>query len=239
MDIKRIETGIDKLDGLIEGGFPSNSSILVSGPSGTGKTIFCTQFLMHGAKKGEKGLYVALEERPSDVRREMTRFSWDLAKFEEEGTLLMLDVANPRARLPSKEKYSIQTQFDVESFANKLYEMISQNDIKRVVIDSLPALTFHFGDFGEIRNAIHEINNLLLELGCTVVLVSETVDFSQGVSRFGVEEFVASGVIVLTYADSGTKMTKNLLVLKMRGTKHAVNRYPYQISNSGIDLQIV
>jgi KaiC/GvpD/RAD55 family RecA-like ATPase len=194
---------------------------------------------MHGAKKGEKGLYVALEERPSDVRREMTRFGWDLTKFEEDGTLLMLDVANPRARLPSKEKYSIQTQFDVEHFANKLYEMISQNDIKRVVIDSLPALTFHFGDFGEIRNAIHEINNLLLELGCTVILVSETTDFTHGVSRFGVEEFVASGVIVLTYADSGTKMTKNLLVLKMRGTKHAVNRYPYQISTSGIDLQIV
>ncbi len=239
MEIERIETGIQKLDGLIEGGFPSNSSILVTGPSGTGKTIFCIQFLTHGANKGEKGLYVALEERPSDVRREMTRFGWDLAKYEEDGSLLILDVANPRARMPSREKYSIQTQFDVETFANRLYEMIGQNEIKRVVVDSLPALTFHFGDFGEIRNAIHEINNLLLELGCNVVLVSETTDFTQGVSRFGVEEFVASGVIVMTYAESGAKMTKNLMVLKMRGTKHAVNKYPYQISDQGIDLQIV
>jgi KaiC/GvpD/RAD55 family RecA-like ATPase len=239
MEIERIETGIQKLDGLIEGGFPSNSSILVTGPSGTGKTIFCIQFLLHGASKGEKGLYVALEERPSDVRREMTRFGWDLSAQEKEGNLFILDVANPRARLPSREKYSIQTQFDTEHFANKLYEMISQNDVKRVVIDSLPALTFHFGDFGEIRNAIHEINNLLLELGCNVILVSETTDFREGVSRFGVEEFVASGVIVLTYSDSGSKMTKNLLVLKMRGTRHAVNRYPYQISDHGIDLQIV
>lgn len=239
MEIERIETGIDKLDGLIEGGFPSNSSILVSGPSGTGKTIFCVQYLVHGAQKGEKGLYVALEERPCDVRREMTRFGWDLKKYEEEGSLFVLDVANPRARMPSKEKYSIQTEFSVEAFANRLYEIISQNDIKRVVIDSLPALTFHFKDLGEIRNAIHEINNLLLELGCNVILVSETTSLGEGVSRFGVEEFVASGVLVMTYAESGTKMTKNLMVLKMRGTKHAVNKYPYQISERGIELQIV
>ena len=239
MDIKRIETGIQKLDGLIEGGFPSNSSVLVSGPSGTGKTIFGIQFLLHGASKGEKVLYVALEERPCDVRREMSRFGWDLAKYEEDGSLFILDVANPRARLPSKEKYSIQTEFSVESFANRLYTIISQNDVKRVVIDSLPALTFHFGNLGEIRNAIHEINNLLLELGCNVILVSETTDLTEGVSRFGVEEFVASGVIVMTYSESGSKMTKNLMVLKMRGTKHAVNRYPYQISENGIDLQIV
>jgi len=239
MEIERIETGIPKLDGLIEGGFPSNSSILVTGPSGTGKTIFCLQFLVHGASKGEKGLYVALEERPCDVRREMTRFGLDLAKLERDGSLLVLDVANPRARMPSKEKYSIQTEFKVETFANKLYEIISKNDIKRVVIDSLPALTFHFGDVGEIRNAIHEINNLLLELGCNVVLVSETTDFTKGVSRFGVEEFVASGVIVMTYAESGTKMTKNLMILKMWGTRHAVNRYPYQITSSGIELQVV
>ena len=239
MDIKRIETGIQKLDGLIEGGFPSNSSVLVSGPSGTGKTIFGIQYLLHGANKGEKVLYVALEERPCDVRREMSRFDWDLAKYEEDGSLFILDVANPRARLPSKEKYSIQTEFSVESFANRLYTIISQNDVKRVVIDSLPALTFHFGNLGEIRNAIHEINNLLLELGCNVILVSETTDLSEGVSRFGVEEFVAGGVIVMTYSESGSKMTKNLMVLKMRGTKHAVNRYPYQISENGIDLQIV
>ncbi len=239
MEIERIETGIKELDDLIEGGFPSNSSVLVSGPSGTGKTIFCIQYLMHGAEKGDKCLYVALEERPRDVRREMTRFGWDLSKAEEEGNLFMLDVANPRARLPSREKYSIQTEFTVETFANKIYEMITENDIKRVVIDSLPALTFHFGDFGEIRNAIHEINNLLLELECTVILVSETTDFNKGVSRFGVEEFVASGVIVMTYAETGSKMTKNLMVLKMRGTKHAVNKYPYQIGEDGIELQIV
>ena len=239
MDIERIETGIPKLDGLIEGGFLSNSSVLITGPSGTGKTIFCIQYLLHGANKGEKGLYVALEERPSDVRREMTRFGWDISKYEEEGLLFILDVANPRARMPSREKYSIQTEFTIEVFANKLYEMITQNEIKRVVIDSLPALTFHFADIGEIRNAIHEINNLLLELGCNVLLVSETTEFKQGVSRFGVEEFVASGVIVMTYSETGTKMTKNLMVLKMRGTKHAVNKYPYQISDNGIDLQIV
>jgi KaiC/GvpD/RAD55 family RecA-like ATPase len=239
MDIERIETGIPKLDGLIEGGFPKSSSILVTGPSGTGKTIFCTQYLLHGASKGEKGLYVALEERPTDVRREMSRFGWDLAKHEEDGSLLMLDVANPRARMPSREEHSIQTEFDVETFANKLYELVTKNDIKRVAIDSLPALTFHFGDLGAIRNAIHEINNLLLELDCSVILVSEAPDLGQGVSRFGVEEFVASGVIVLAYAESGTKMTKNMMVLKMRGTKHAVNKYPYQISDSGIDLQIV
>ncbi|MBE9513923.1 MAG: AAA family ATPase [Chloroflexi bacterium] len=239
--IGRVETGVPKLDSLIEGGFPPNSSILVTGPSGTGKTIFCIQFLLHGAKKNQKALYVALEERPCDVRREMTRFGWNLATYEKKGLFLVLDVANPRAMMPSREKYTIQAGFTPETFANRLYEIVSQNKVERVALDSLPALALacHLDKLGQIRKAIHQVNNLLLEAGCTVILVSETSDLTRGATRFGVEEFVATGVIVMTYSEKGPKLTKNMMILKMRGTKHALAKYPYQITDKGIQLQTV
>ena len=68
MALSRISTGIPGLDPLIEGGFLENSVNLVTGETGTGKTIFCAQFLWDGLQKGDSGLYITLEERPEDIK---------------------------------------------------------------------------------------------------------------------------------------------------------------------------
>ena len=73
MSFKRVESGIPGLDDLIEGGYPENFIILVSGPSGTGKTTFCMQFLIEGVKKGEKGIYIGLGEDIDIIHEEF----WD------------------------------------------------------------------------------------------------------------------------------------------------------------------
>ena len=66
--MNRIKTGITGFDQLVEGGLPEGRSFLVSGGTGTGKTIFATQFLINGAKMGEPGVYLTLDERPELIR---------------------------------------------------------------------------------------------------------------------------------------------------------------------------
>ena len=82
--MNRVKTGIAGLDPLVEGGFPEGRSILVSGATGTGKTIFCTQFAYIGAKEyGEPAVYVTLDERPDLIREDVSRFGWNLEELEK------------------------------------------------------------------------------------------------------------------------------------------------------------
>ena len=79
----RVKTGIKGLDELIGGGLPKNSSILLSGEAGTGKTIFSLQFIYSGAKDfDEAGIYVTFEEKPEELRKEASQFGWDFKKYE-------------------------------------------------------------------------------------------------------------------------------------------------------------
>ena len=79
----RLTTGIFGLDQIIEGGFRDKSSIVCVGSSGTGKTTFGMQFLMHGIEKGEQGLYVTMEESPEQIMREAEWMGWDMKKHFE------------------------------------------------------------------------------------------------------------------------------------------------------------
>ena len=88
-DFERITSGIPGLDKLMEGGFAKGSTNLVSGAAGTGKTIFCAQFIWEGLKKGETCMFITLEERPEDILGDVQRFGWDFEKYIKEKKLFL------------------------------------------------------------------------------------------------------------------------------------------------------
>ena len=90
-DLERIPSGIPGLDELIEGGFLKGSTNLVSGAAGTGKTIFCSQFIWEGLQRGESCMFITLEERPEDIMGDVKRFGWDFDKYIEEKKLLAME----------------------------------------------------------------------------------------------------------------------------------------------------
>jgi archaeal flagellar protein FlaH len=90
---KRIPTGIPELDLLIEGGLRAGKTYLVVGEPGTGKTVFGLQFLVSGLMEKEKGLYVAIDEKPADVIEEAASLGWDLTPFIESKEFLILDAS--------------------------------------------------------------------------------------------------------------------------------------------------
>jgi len=239
--MNRVPTGITGLDELIEGGIPEGRSILVSGGTGTGKTIFGIQFLYQGAKKyNESGIYVTLDERPELIRQDMLKFGWDLRKLEDENMLQIIDGSLAKIGLPSEEQFSLPTAgFDIDKLLLEVMRVAKRIGAKRLVIDSLPALGINFENEVEVRKAILKLSYLLAKTGVTSMMTSEIAEGENKFGRYGVEEFVVDGVIVLHYMGIGTQSNRTMHIRKMRATKHSEDLHPLEINDKGITIHKV
>ncbi len=217
-DFERIPSGIPGLDPLMEGGFIKGSTILVSGAAGTGKTIFCAQFLLEGLKKGEVCMFITLEERPEDIIGDVKRFGWDLQKYVDDKKLF-LDFQDP---------------FQITDITSPLLDKIQHNKIERVAIDSTAVFEWDYKDPAEIRKQLFKLLTGLKNIGVTSVLTSELPEETHTLAKFGVEEFVVDGVILLHYLGIGEKGYSSLQIRKMRRTEHEKDVIQMEISGKGI-----
>ncbi|MFH0969894.1 MAG: ATPase domain-containing protein [Candidatus Diapherotrites archaeon] len=234
----RIPTGITGLDELIEGGLPEGRSFLVSGATGTGKSIFCTQYIYAGAMQYKQpGVYVTLDERPNLLREDMLSFGWDLRKLEDENIVEIIDGSITKIGMPSEEQFSMPTGFDLDKLLLEIMRTTRRIGAKRLVIDSLPALGFNYDNANEVRKAILKISYMLERTGVTTLMVSEVREGDGGVySRFGIEEFVVDGVFMLHYLGMGSQSNRTLHVRKLRATHHSEDLHPLQITPRGIQI---
>jgi KaiC/GvpD/RAD55 family RecA-like ATPase len=237
----RTATGIYGLDDMIEGGFPTGRTILLSGGCGTGKSIFAMQYIYRGAVEyNEPGVFVTLDERPEMIRKDMSRFGWDLAKLEAKGKMALVDAAAAKIGYPSEERFTLpQAGIDIDRLILRVMQIVDQIGAKRIVIDSIAGLGLHIESDTEIRKAILKINYMLTKSEATTILTSEVAEQSFGAgpmnfSKYGVEEYTADGVIVLHYLGIGTESNRSLFIRKMRGTKHIEDILPMEISQKGI-----
>lgn len=234
--VERVPSGISGLDDLMEGGFPAGRSILVSGACGTGKTIFSMQYIYYGAKKySEPGVYVTLDERPDFIRQDVLRFGWDLRKLEDENLVHIIDGSIAKIGLPSEEEFTMPaTGFDIDKLLLEIMRVSRRVGAKRVVIDSIPALGFNFENENDVRKAILKMSYLLMRTGVTSLLTSEIQEGENRFGKYGVEEYVVDGVVVLHYMGIGTQSNRTLHIRKMRATKHSEDLHPLKITNRGI-----
>lgn len=234
--MKRIQTGITGLDDIMEGGFPEGRTILVSGACGTGKTIFCTQYIYNGAKKyNEPGIYVTLDERPEVIRQDMSRFGWDIRKLESNGMLQIIDGSLAKIGMPSEEEFAMPaTGFDLDKLLLEVMRGTKRTGAKRIVIDSIPSLGFNFQNDNEARNAILKLSYVLTRMGVTTLLTSEVAEGANKYGKYGIEEYVVDGVIVLHYMGIGTRSNRTLHIRKMRATKHSEDLHPIEINETGV-----
>jgi KaiC/GvpD/RAD55 family RecA-like ATPase len=232
----RTKTGIKGLDQLIDGGFIEGSTVLLSGGTGSGKTIFGLQFLFHGASHfSEPGIYVTLETRPKDLRLEALQFGWDLEQLEKDKALIIIDAASSKAGLPTSEKFALRRGFDISSLAEEIYRAIDEIKARRLVFDCVSALSIRFDEPSEVRNEIFRISALLRELKVTSLLISETIEPTSQ-SRAGVEQFITQGFISLNLVETNGTLKRDLLIWKMRQTAHSLKKHPFTISKSGIEV---
>jgi len=227
MAVERIESGIPGLDKLIEGGFVKNSVNLVAGQTGTGKTLFCMQYLLNGLKKGESGVYITLEQRGDEILQDVGRFGWDVEfqKYIKMGKVSLVPL-EPTG---------------MEELMTATVNYVKKVNAKRFVLDSLSIATMGWKvgemDLTKIRAEVFAYMKVLKNLGVVSLLVTEIPETDErALSRFGFEEFLSDGVIVLSLLNVGGEVFPNLRVRKMRRTNHKKENYPYEIGNSGLKL---
>lgn len=236
MEKKRLSTGISGLDPLIEGGFLEGKSFLITGEAGAGKTIFCIQFVLKGLMEGEKAVYVAVDEKPSDILEEASSLGWDLLKYIEQKSLLILD-ASPlfSARMGAgKEK-----EVDVQKTVGDLASYAKRMGATRVVIDPVgPLILSHDSRSQEhVRTLVHALQD---NMGTTNLLTSYAIPSGVGSGEGGVEEFLVAGVVVLNVVRLQNRLTRTLLVRKMRGTAIDLIEHQFNIvREKGIVLKPV
>lgn len=232
----RVTTGIPGLDKLIGGGYPCGTNILVCGSSGTGKTIFCTQFLIAGiTQENEPGIFITLEERKPDLQEEMLSLGWDLARHQKNKELIIVDAASQVG--VHKNEYKIGEGFDIDALVLDIHRAATSIGAKRLVLDSIPALKLKLHEYGEFRRALFRLNSLLSEVGLTSLMTTESSD-PERLSRYGIEEFLARGIVVLSLEEEVSDLKRFLRVRKMRGTTHSLRNIPFEITDEGIVLYI-
>lgn len=216
---ERTKIGIDGVDELTKGGIPSGNMVVVSGNPGSGKTIFCLQYLYNGAKHfKEPGVFISLEEDRNTLIEDAKDFGWDLAELEKKKLLLI-------------NKLEL---YDFEKLKSTIEDSVDKVRAKRLVIDPGVILKLYFEKDLEMRKGILELGSLLKKLGCTTLFTSEPE--GEQSALFGMESYVADGVILLYHTKLENEFVRTIAVLKMRGTSISEKLHPLKITSKGIDV---
>lgn len=219
--MERVETGVDGLDELLDGGLPQSNTVLLAGPAGSGKTSLCLEYLYRGATEhGEKGLYISFEESRDEIVRNLP-FDWDFERLLDEGEITIV-------------KYD---PYQYEDILDLIRTNVKQQEADRVVIDSITALSLYVDDVKDVRKLILDINEEMKKNQTTAIYTGEIKNSTpEQISRFGVEEFIADGIITLMLGTEGSELTNRMLIRKMRGTDHDRKVHPFEFTDSGLKV---
>lgn len=227
---KRVKTGVPGLDQLLKGGLLDKRSVLLSGPCGSGKSILAMQFIYNGITKfNEPGLYVSFEEEKSRIIENMSKLGFNLKKLEKTKKLII--VGDSPGKL---DVFMHKVGAETDHIIDEIKELVTQNDIKRVVIDSVSLFTLLAKNNEDRRRMLTKLTSTLSELGCTSLLISETKEGTLDISRHGIEEFIVDGVIALYHLRQGDKFIPGIVVRKMRGTNHEKGIRLFKITDKGV-----
>ncbi len=218
-DDKLLSMGVPLLDEMLGGGLPRGYSLLIAGPSGSGKSITATAFLVEGARVGETSVIAAFEQRPNRSRGQL------LAKLIAEDKVGV--VAN------------LGTELSVDEMANLLLAEIERLKASRVVIDSLSgfelALAPTFRE--DFRQSLARLVVALARTGVTVLMTSELEDRYNDLrfSPYGTA-FLTDAIIVQRYVEVDSRLRRIIAVVKMRARFHSNELRLFHIDDNGIQI---
>jgi KaiC/GvpD/RAD55 family RecA-like ATPase len=221
--VERVPTGVSGFDQLIEGGFPRGNLIILSGPPGSGKTIFGFQFLYEGVRRGENVMFVTFLEDKDSFYSNFQHLGFDLEELEKTRRFNLMSL------LTTKEG-------GVSDSLNMVLREISERKITLLVVDSFTAMRDSFKDPMEARIILNTILGKMVRLlGCTTLLIVEkpAVGADHGSNM---EEFVADGVVNLESFMDRLEMRRRVLVSKMRGTNHSLKYQGVVVGNRGMRI---
>jgi circadian clock protein KaiC len=223
-DDSRTATGLAGLDTMLHGGFIPESSILVRGAPGTGKTTLGFHYLIEGARQGEKGLFVSFEEFPASLYRDAESVGFNLPEYESSGLLQMV-FTSPQVLLRS-----------LETPDSPLMQTLLINDIRRVVVDSITHFTRITADPIALRHIYNTVINACRREGVTAMFLGEEMRSDFTADEKGRLSFIVDCIVMLRYLEIESAIQRAILVLKMRSSDHDKAIHAYSIGAGGITI---
>jgi len=224
--VEIVETGVYGLDELIGGGFIRGRTYLVAGETGTGKTIFALNYVLHGIRRGEPGVYLLVDEDYQHFLDGARSFGWDLEELVKRNMLSIVTILPDfLERVKGRPVETI-----VDSIVGNLEEEVLRINAKRLVIDPIAPLVVDEDNVSLMREYVRSLLiNIEKKLQVTTLITSEIPTGTLRLSRFDVEEFLASGVLVLALRRLGGKFVRTIWVRKMRWRPAAPAEYIFDI----------
>lgn len=220
----RIKVGIPKLDFLLGDGIPSGSSLLISGVAGTGKTILSLEFIYRGAHElGEKGIYISFEETDDRLRTAAKSMGWDLEGEIKKGNIEIIFIP--------------QTDIMIEKDLLAIRQHIERMGAKRVAIDSVSVFVHKIQSPQIAREKIFQFATLVQKAQAIGFFATDIPYGSNLISRFGVEETVVDGVILLSSVEKDSKRQRYIEVYKLRNTAHKDGKFKMKIGTDGLEIE--
>lgn len=224
--LAKVATGIDGFDEITGGGLPEGRPTLVCGGPGCGKTLFALQFLVHGAERGENGVFVSFEETEEDLLKNAASLGHDLPDLIRRKRFALEYVRVERSEIEETGEY------DLEGLFIRLDHALRSTRARRIVLDTIESLFAGLSNTGVLRAELRRLFAWLKGRGITAVITGERG--TNTLTRQGLEEYVSDCVIFLDHRVNDEISTRRLRVVKYRGSSHGTNEYPFLIDRRGI-----
>ncbi|ACA59221.1 ATPase domain-containing protein [Candidatus Desulforudis audaxviator] len=215
--------GITGLDEMLCGGLTEGTITLISGGTGTGKTALALKFLLDGAEKGEKGLFLSFEQPVNQLQDTARRLGWEIDRYLAEGRL---DI-----------KFISPIELDVDKHAFEILDMVREKKVDRFVIDSISSFESSVSDIQKYKDYLWAIGQQLKRRHITTIFTVLNEDlFSPMVVTKAQISLMADNIIILRYVEDYSSIKKVLGILKARGSDHNKALREYEITPNGINI---
>lgn len=228
---RKIPTGLSGFDHISRGGLMRGRTTLVSGSSGSGKTLFSMEVIVNQIRLYDRtAVFVTMEENVDDLLFNFETLPWNLDELCREKKLEFVDSS------PTLEATAEIGAANLEGLLIQIKHAVESVGASFVVMDSVGSLFSQFTDSSVIRRELSRVIHNMKALGVTTLMTAERVEEYGGISRYGIEEFVSDSVIILRHVLEQERVRRTIQIMKMRGDAHDTGEFPFTISERGFNL---
>lgn len=219
---KRISVGAPEIDKLMDGGLYEGSVTMVSGISGTGKTVLSVQFLNAAIKAGHKTLLVTLDEHPRQLTRNAASLGFDLAGMQQRGELFVL--------------YESPLELELDVHFDRVIKLVEREGIDCIVFDSIAV--YEMASRLEVADYLYALATHFKNRLATVLFNYESPELL-GLSQISEElkgSHLVDNIILLNYVEISTVLRRAIAIPKVRGSRNLQVTREYIIARGGLQL---
>jgi circadian clock protein KaiC len=226
--IEKAPTGIEGLDQITFGGLPKGRPTLIYGNTGCGKTMLALEILIRGAIQfNEPGVFFAFEETKEDLIQNIASMGYDLIDLEKKKLILIVYI------YVDTRGYQETGEYDLEGLFIRINSAVESIQAKRVVLDTIEVLFSGFTNEVLLRAELRRLFIWFKKNNLTTIVTGEQGS-KGGLTRHGIEEYIADCVIFLNHTFVEDLQTRRLQIVKYRGSFHETNSFPFTINRHGI-----